>query len=155
MLEGMHAARAHPPVSAPPVSPVTLKDDGVVLAFDYGTRRIGVAIANTLTRVARPLSTVQGDTAARWADIARLIADWVPAQLVVGIPRHPDGAAHEMTARAEKFARQLQGRFRLPVARVDERYSTTAVGDARDVDAAAAAVILQQWVAETAEVRRD
>ena len=132
--------------SAFPVhSSVTQAGDGVVLAFDFGTRRIGVAIANTLTRVARPLSTVDSDGAARWTGIEKHIEDWAPVQLVVGIPRHPDGAAHQMTASAEKFARQLEGRFRLPVARVDERYSTTAVLGADDVDAAAAAVILQQW----------
>lgn len=126
---------------------VTSKRDGVVLAFDFGTRRVGVAIANTLTRAARPLATVDALGVARWTSIEKHLKDWAPTQLVVGIPRHPDGAAHDMTARAETFARQLEGRFRLPVARVDERYSTTEVADADDVDAAAAAVILQQWFA--------
>ena len=69
-----------------------------------------------------------------------------PAQLAVGIPRHPDGAPHAMTARCERFARQLEGRYRLPVARIDERYSSAVVERAADVDAAAAAVILQQWL---------
>ena len=123
--------------------------EAVVLAFDYGTQRIGVAIANTLTRVARPLGTVQAQTVAqRWAGVAQHIKDWAPTQLVVGIPRHPDGAAHEMTVRAEKFARQLHGRFGLPVTGVDERYSSVVVAGADDVDAAAAAVILQQWLDE-------
>ena len=149
MLERGTFARAHDPVPVFPVSLVTMTDERVVLAFDYGTRRIGVAIANTLTRSARPLATVDAAGAARWEGIARHIAEWAPAQLVVGIPRHPDGAAHEMTARAEKFARQLEGRFHLPVARVDERYSSTAAAGADDVDAAAAAVFLQQWFAES------
>lgn len=120
-----------------------------MLAFDFGTRRIGVAIANTLTRVAQPLETVQAQTVAqRWAGVKRCIEGWAPAQLVVGIPCYPDGTAHEMTARAQKFARQLHGRFGLPVACVDERYSSAVVQDADDVDAAAAAVILQQWLEE-------
>lgn len=125
--------------------------DAVVLGFDFGTRRIGVAIANTLTRMARPLTSIQADTVAqRWAGVGRCIDEWAPAQLVVGIPRHPDGAAHEMTARAEKFSRQLHGRFGLPVACVDERYSSAVVQEAKDVDAAAAAVLLQQWLDEGA-----
>lgn len=116
--------------------------DEVVLAFDFGARRIGVAIGNTLTRSARPLAIVaQPDP---WPRIGALVDEWQPARLVVGIPRHPDGAAHEMTRRCERFARQLEGRLRLPVARVDERYSTVATDDGRDD--AAAAVILQQWL---------
>lgn len=149
MLERGTFARAHDSIPVFPASLVIGTDDSVVLAFDYGTRRIGVAIANTVTRSARPLATVDAAGAARWERIAQHIAEWAPAQLVVGIPRHPDGAAHEVTARAEKFARQLEGRFRLPVARVDERYSSTVVAGADDVDAAAAAIILQQWFAES------
>jgi putative Holliday junction resolvase len=120
--------------------------DGVVLAFDFGARRIGVAIGNTVTRKARPLATVDAArSAGRWSELGRLIADWQPTRLVVGIPRHPDGAPHEMTARCERFARQLEGRFRLPVERIDERYSSAVAARADDVDAAAAALILQQW----------
>jgi putative holliday junction resolvase len=119
--------------------------DRVVLGFDFGTRKIGVAIANSVTRQARPLTTIAGDAAACWPAIAALLRDWQPAQLVVGVPRHPDGAPHAMTARAERFARQLQGRYQLPVACVDERYSSTAAAGEPDLDAAAAAVILQQW----------
>lgn len=129
-----------------PVFPSSMTDR-VVLGFDFGTRRIGVAIANTITRQARPLATIDDrQMAARWAAIATLVRDWQPAQLVVGIPRHPDGAPHELTTRAERFARQLQGRTGLPVARVDERYSSAAAAGADDLDAAAAAVILQQWL---------
>lgn len=120
--------------------------DGVVLAFDFGLRRIGVAIGNSVTREARPLSIIDAKGDARWPRIAAVIAEWQPTQLVVGIPRHPDGAAHEMTARSEKFARQLQGRHHLPVAGVDERYSSVVVEGGRDDEAAA--VILQQWFNE-------
>jgi putative Holliday junction resolvase len=121
--------------------------DGVVLGFDFGTRRIGVAIGNRLTGHARPLTTI--DTAnsdARWKSLNELIDEWQPAQLAVGIPRHPDDNAHAMTVRCERFARQLEGRYRLPVARIDERYSSALVEAEADVDAAAAAVILQQWL---------
>jgi putative Holliday junction resolvase len=122
--------------------------EGVVLAFDFGARRIGVAIGNGVTRDARPLQSVSAERAAeRWSTIGRLVADWQPERLVVGIPRHPDGAPHAMTARCERFARQLEGRFQLPVARVDERY-TSAVATGADIDAAAAALILQQWFDE-------
>ena len=87
----------------------------------------------------------QGDR--RWQMISALIAEWQPAALVVGIPRHPDGTAHELTARCEKFARQLQGRTGLPVGSADERYSSAVVEGGRDDEAAA--VILQQWFDET------
>jgi putative Holliday junction resolvase len=123
--------------------------DRIVLAFDFGARRIGVAIGNSVTREARPLTTVNAvEVAARWDAVAALVGEWDPAQLVVGIPRHPDGTAHDMTARCERFARQLEGRFRRPVARVDERYTSAVSGAAPDIDAAAAALILQQWFDE-------
>ena len=123
--------------------------DRVVLGVDFGTRRIGVAIGNSVTREARALTTVNAEKVApRWDAVAALIGEWDPAQLVVGIPRHPDGTSHDMTARCERFARQLEGRFRRPVARVDERYTSAVSGQADDVDAAAAALILQQWFDE-------
>lgn len=123
--------------------------DRVVLGFDFGARRIGVAIGNTVTREARPLTTVNAtEVAARWDAVAALVGEWEPAHLVVGIPRHPDGTAHEMTTRCERFARQLEGRFRRPVARVDERYTSAVSERADDIDAAAAALILQQWFDE-------
>jgi putative holliday junction resolvase len=123
--------------------------DLVVIGFDFGARRIGVAIGNGVTREARPLTTVvAGTVAARWDAVAALVAEWEPARLVVGIPRHPDGTPHEMTARCERFARQLEGRTRRPVARVDERYTSAVSAQADDVDAAAAALILQQWFDE-------
>jgi putative Holliday junction resolvase len=96
-----------------------------VLAFDFGTRRIGVAVGNTLTRVAHPLATVDEDASApRFAAIAALLDEWKPGLLVVGIPVHADGTPHAMTARARRFARQLAGRHGLPVVEADERYTT-------------------------------
>ena len=118
------------------------------LAFDFGLKRTGVATGNSLLRQATPLATVAAEGDARFAPIARLIAEWQPDALVVGIPVHPDGAPHDNTRRAQRFARQLHGRFGLPVHPVDERYSTTeaAAGGARDLDAASAAVILDQYL---------
>ena len=116
------------------------------LAFDYGTRRVGVASGNTLLGLATPLKTISLDGDARFAAIGKLLAEWQPDALVVGVPFHPDGAEHENTVKARRFARQLHGRFRLPVHEVDERYTTTeALGQgAADADAAAAAIILEQ-----------
>lgn len=121
-----------------------------LLAFDFGAKRTGVAAGNTLTRSAQPLATVQAEGDARFAPIGKLIADWQPAALVVGVPFHPDGAAHDNTRRARRFARQLHGRFGLPVHEVDERWSTTAAlaAGARDADAAAAAILLEQYFRE-------
>jgi putative holliday junction resolvase len=118
------------------------------LAFDFGTKRVGVATGNTLTRQAQPLRTIAVDGDARFAAIGTLIDEWQPSALVVGVPFHPDGAAHDNTERARRFARQLHGRFGLPVHEVDERYSTTeaASDGARDLDAAAAAIILNQFL---------
>lgn len=117
------------------------------LAFDYGAKRVGVACGNSQTRQAQPLQTVAAEGAQRFERIAQLVAEWQPAALVVGVPFHPDGAEHENTARARKFGRQLCGRFHLPVHEVDERYSTTEAiaHGARDLDAASAAILLQQY----------
>ena len=118
------------------------------LAFDFGTRRIGVATGNTLTRSATPLRTLAAEGEQRFAAIAALIHEWQPDALVVGVPFHPDGAPHDNTERARRFARQLHGRFHLAVHEVDERYSTTeaASDGARDLDAASAAIILNQFL---------
>jgi putative holliday junction resolvase len=105
----------------------TRADDATVLAFDFGTKRIGVAVGNTVVRVAHPLATIAAEANARRFDaIAALIAEWQPARLLVGRPLHTDGTEHEMTQRAQRFAHQLEGRFGLPVAFVDERYTTRA-----------------------------
>ena len=118
-----------------------------LLAFDFGTRRIGVAVGNTLTGGARALGPVPGGDAA-YAAIGRLIDEWQPDALVVGVPAHPDGAPHENTRRARRFARRLHGRFHLPVHEVDERWSTTEAQSlgAEDLDAASAAIILEQFL---------
>ena len=118
------------------------------LAFDFGLKRTGVATGNSLLRQASPLTTVAAEGDARFERIARLIAEWQPDALVVGVPVHPDGAPHDNTRRAQRFARQLQGRFHLPVHEVDERYSTTeaAASGAADLDAASAAIILDQFL---------
>ena len=118
------------------------------LAFDFGTRRVGVAAGNSMLRRAQALKTVVSEGDARFAAIAQLIDEWQPDALVVGVPFHPDGAAHENTLRARRFARQLHGRHRLPVHEVDERYTTTEAlaAGAPDADAAAAALILEQYL---------
>jgi len=118
------------------------------LAFDWGLRRTGVATGNRLTRSATAQPTLRAAGAARWPLIEARLREWQPDALVVGIPTHPDGAAHENTALALKFARQLRGRFGLPVYEVDERYSSTEAHSlgARDADAAAACIILEQFL---------
>ena len=120
------------------------------LAFDFGLRRVGVATGNTLLKSAQPLRTIAAEGDARFQAIGALIREWAPDALVIGVPFHPDGAAHDNTERARRFGRQLHGRFRLPVHEVDERYTTTEAlaGGARDADAAAAAIILEQFFRE-------
>jgi len=119
-----------------------------IFAFDFGVKRIGVAMGNTMIRQAEPVKVIAAiDNATRFADIAALLDEWKPARLVVGLPMHPDGAEHEMTARARKFANQLHGRFSLPVELVDERYSSAVISAKRGevIDDRAAAIILQQY----------
>lgn len=118
------------------------------LAFDFGLKRTGVAYASRLLGQAQAQGTVHASGQARWPLLAQHIARWQPDALVVGVPYHPDGAAHENTHRAKKFSRQLHGRFGLPVFEVDERYSTTQAKSsaAPDVDAASACVILDQFL---------
>ena len=117
------------------------------LALDYGLKRTGVAVGNRLLRSATPQATIAAEGDARFVKIEQRLKDWQPDALVVGVPFHPDGAAHENTVRARKFARQLRGRFGLPVFEVDERYSTTEAhaSGAKDADAGAACVILEQF----------
>jgi putative Holliday junction resolvase len=118
------------------------------LAFDFGTQRVGVASGNTVTRTAQPLRTIAATGASRFDAIGKLIAEWKPDALVIGVPFHPDGAAHDNTGLARRFGRQLHGRFHLPVHEVDERYTTTEAqaAGAADVDAASAAIILEQFL---------
>jgi putative Holliday junction resolvase len=96
------------------------------LAFDFGLKRTGVATGNVLTRTASPQATISAEGSdARLKAVEARIKEWQPDALVVGVPFHPDGASHDNTLRAQKFARQLRGRFGLQVFEVDERYSTT------------------------------
>ena len=124
-----------------------------LLAFDYGTRRIGVASGQRLLGRGEPRGTVTVAGSSHFDTIGRLIAQWQPDALVVGVPFHPDGAAHENTTRARRFARQLHGRFRLPVHEVDERYTTTealaAGARGGQADALSAALILEQFFHQT------
>ncbi|CAN5531976.1 Holliday junction resolvase RuvX [soil metagenome] len=118
------------------------------LAFDYGLKRTGVASGNILTRTASPQATIAAEGVARFPLIQARLKEWQPDALVVGILFHPDGASHDNTVRAQKFARQLRGRFGLKVFEVDERYSTTEAlaSGARDADAASACIILEQFL---------
>jgi putative holliday junction resolvase len=120
----------------------------IILGFDFGIKRIGIAMGNTLTGQAQALAVVNAiDNAARFKQIGDLIEQWRPARLVVGEPLHPDGAEHDMTLRCRRFANQLHGRFNLPVHLVDERYSSAVIVAKRGeiIDAKAAAIILQQY----------
>jgi len=118
------------------------------LAFDYGLKRTGVASGNRLTRTASPQATIAAIGDARFPLIQARLREWQPDALVVGVPFHPDGARHDNTLRAQKFARQLRGRFGLQVFEVDERYSTTEAlaSGAKDADAASACIILEQFL---------
>ena len=131
---------------------------GTILAFDFGTQRIGVALGETLLGQARPLTAIAARANdERFAAIAKLIAAWQPTLLVVGLPLRMDGAEHDMSARCRRFAHQLEGRFRLQVELVDERLSS-ADAEARlaergmawrarkeYLDAEAAAILLQNF----------
>ena len=131
----------------PSLAPIT------VMAFDYGTRRVGVAVGNTELRASQALKTIAAaNIDALFFEIERVLQEWQPGQIVVGLPMHPDGAEHEMTAKAKRFGNQIHGRFNLPVTWVDERY-TSAVLEANpqmndNLDAHSAALILEQYFAE-------
>ena len=118
------------------------------LAFDFWLKRTGVATGNRLTRTASPQPTINAEGDARFTAIQLRLKEWQPDALVVGVPFHPDGASHENTLRARKFARQLRGRSGLQVFEVDERYSTTEAlaSGAPDADAASACIILEQFL---------
>jgi putative Holliday junction resolvase len=118
------------------------------LALDFGTQRTGVAVGNRLLRTATARPTIKAQGGARFAAVEAAVREWQPDAVVVGVPFHPDGASHDNTLRAKKFARQLRGRLKLPVFEVDERYSTTEAlaQGAADPDAGAACVILEQFL---------
>jgi putative holliday junction resolvase len=125
-----------------------------VLGFDFGLKRIGVAVGNSLLKQAQPLTVITAATNdAKFAAIAALVREWQPARCVVGLPSHPDGAEHEMTVRCRRFANQLSGRFGVATVMVDERYSSAVIPQRRGdvIDAEAAAIILQQYFNDYAE----
>ena len=135
-----------------------LRPTGTLLAFDFGEKRIGIAVGEWALAHAHPLTTIRSEVnAERFALIAALIAEWKPVRLIVGLPVALDGTPHAMTARCTRFANQLRGRFGLPVDYAEERFSSVeaderlrAAGhDARSVkehvDALAAQIILQNY----------
>jgi putative Holliday junction resolvase len=133
---------------------------GTLIGFDFGAKRIGLAVGETSTRIANPLGAIEAEaTDARLAQIDRLVAEWHPVAFVVGEPRHGDGSPHEVARLAGKFARRLAARYGIPVVMVDETLtSATAEAQLRgnrtrasrksDVDALAAAIILQSFLDE-------
>jgi putative Holliday junction resolvase len=128
---------------------MTMPDQRTILAFDYGTKRIGVALGNVLISNARPLEIIDTpEKTKRFARIEELIVQWQPDTLVVGLPLTESGGEQLASSQARRFANQLNGRYGLPVSLVDERGSSMAaqeiVGNAPD-DAVAAAIILQRY----------
>ncbi len=137
-----------------------------IIGFDYGLRRIGVAVGQTLTGSARPLTTlIARDGVPDWTAIATLLESWRPGALVVGVPYNMDGSEQPLTLRAQRFARQLEGRFALAVHLVDERLtSVEAEQDLRtqrragrrrrvrreEIDARAAQIIVEDWMRQSA-----
>ena len=133
--------------------PDPIKKPLTVLAFDYGTRRVGVAVGNTEIRASQALVTIAATNADMlFKELEDLLKEWQPDQIVVGLPVHPDGSEHEMTVKAKRFGNQLHGRFNLPVTWVDERYTSAVLeGDSQmqdNLDAHSAALILEQYFAE-------
>ena len=123
-----------------------------IFSFDFGLKRIGVAVGNTILKQAQPLAVIAALTnEAKFAEIAALIEEWKPARCIVGLPFHPDGAEHEMTVRCRRFANQLHGRFGVETVLVDERYSSAVLMAKRGevIDALSAAIILQQYFDDT------
>ena len=145
----MSAVMPDAPAPAPSSVPAPVPSHfQTFLAFDFGLKRTGVASGNRLLATATPQATIKAEGDARFAQVEARIKEWQPDALVIGVPCHPDGAPHENTRRAQKFARQLRGRFNLQVFEVDERYSTTEAlaSGARDADAASACIILEQFL---------
>ncbi len=124
-----------------------------LLCFDFGTKRIGVAVGQTITQTATPLQTVRNiNNHPDWNNIEQLIDEWQPDALVVGLPLNMMDEVQEMTIASEKFMRQLHGRFHLPVYSIDERLSSfeaaQRTGKTTDLDPVAAQAILETWFAE-------
>ena len=126
-----------------------------VMAFDYGTRRVGVAVGNSVTGNGQALKTIAAPSSdSLFKEIENLLKEWQPDCLVVGKPVHPDGTEHAMTAKATRFGNQLHGRFNLAVDWVDERYTSAVLEGESDMqdnlDAHSAALILEQYFSELA-----
>jgi putative holliday junction resolvase len=136
----------------------------VILAFDFGLRRIGVAAGDTVTRSAAPVTAIRnGDSGPDWPAVDRLLQSWAPRQLVVGTPYNADGSPGVLGKAADGFAGSLAARYQLPVARVDERWSSVEASaelkarrqsgarrhrvQREDIDSLAAAIILERWLA--------
>lgn len=132
---------------------------GTLLGFDYGTCKIGVAVGQTVTDTATPVATLRAvRQQPDWEGISRLIAAWQPDELVVGLPCDLTGCETETAGKARRFARQLQGRYRLPVHMMDERLTSMAARQQlgrqprriEELDAIAAELILETWLSERA-----
>lgn len=122
-----------------------------ILGFDFGLKRIGIAVGNSLLRQAQPLAIIDAATnQGKFHAIDSLMAAWQPQRCVVGLPLHPDGAEHAMTVRCRRFANQLHGRYGVVAVLVDERYSSAVLRQQRGerIDDRAAAIILQHYFDE-------
>lgn len=123
----------------------------IIMGFDFGTTKIGVAVGQSVTRTATALTTIRArDGKPDWSVLDQLVREWQPAAFVVGLPLNMDDSASEMSAAAEKFARRLHGRYQVEASMMDERLSTfEARGlDTPDVDAEAARLILESYLAQ-------
>jgi putative Holliday junction resolvase len=131
---------------------------GTIMAFDFGEKRIGIAVGETMLKVAHPLTTIEAEeNDVKFAQIAGIIQEWRPSLLIVGLPAHMDGEPHTLTQLSKKFAQRLEGRFNLPVKMVDERLSSAeaaqnlhtigikGIKQKPILDAAAAQIILQSY----------
>lgn len=154
MMTATPLSKSHLPIDARSYPEI----QGTVLAFDFGEKRIGVAMGETMLKLAHPLQTIESEkNDEKFAAIEKLLAEWRPSLLVVGLPTFLDGSSHELTHLAKKFAQRLEGRFRLPVAMIDERLSSAEAaqrlaetgirGRAQKefLDACAAQTILQSY----------
>ena len=145
-IRGSAAAKPLPSVLCP------LSSAGTLLAFDFGVKRIGIAVGNSLLRHARPFCTIALEkTDARFARIEELLAEWQPVALVVGLPSHEDGTPHELTALCRRFANRLKGRYRLTTILVDERYTSLAAStqlNEQGIRGRAQKVLLDQYAAQ-------
>ncbi|MCK5876825.1 MAG: Holliday junction resolvase RuvX [Candidatus Marithrix sp.] len=122
-----------------------------LMGFDYGSKKIGVAIGQTITATASPLAIVSvKNKQIDWLNISSLVQEWQPNELVVGLPKNNDGSDSIMTIAAQRFSRQLHGRYHLPVHTIDERLSSVAAAErtSGQLDAVAAQIILETWLNE-------